>query len=163
MPRRLPRCRRRSETVLNSVIEKELTLWLGWHIPGISPDREGLARLWRQHRETIMPAWLRSCPGVRPWVCYVVGELPPPPLVRPPLEYSYSRFMLADGSLPHASDRYEEAEHLRSIGEVKPAEWRRYLRHREELGHGWYPGCSYEVVSERGWGPSNLAQAVTPR
>lgn len=151
MPRRLPRCRRRSETLLNSVMEKELTLWLGWHISGISPDRDGLARLWRQHRETIMPAWLKSCPGVRPWVCYALGELPPPPLVRPPREYSDAPFRLADGGLLHEFRCYEEAEYLRSIGEVKAAEWRRYLRQRDELGDAWYPGSTYAVVSDRGW------------
>lgn len=156
MPRRLPRCRRRSETLLNRVVEGELTRWQGWRIPGISPDRDGLALLWRQHRETIMPAWLRSCPGVRPWVVYVVGEIPPPPLVRTPREFAAPPVRLADGGLLHEADRYEEAEHLRSIGEVNAAEWRRYLRHRDELGDAWYPGSTYEAVSERGW------PAVTP-
>jgi hypothetical protein len=71
--------------------------------------------------------------------------------VRPPREYSYSNFRLADGGLLHEFRCYEEAEHLRSIGEVNAAEWRRYLRQRDELGDAWYPGSTYEVVSERGW------------
>lgn len=148
MPRRLPRCQKRSETKLNGVYEGELVHWLGWGIAGISPDRDGLARLWRQHRETIMPAWLRSCPGVRPWVCYVLGELPPPPLVRPPREFSsQTPARLPDGGLLHEHRCYDEPEYLRSIGEVDAAEWRRYLRHRDELGSSWYAGCRYESVA----------------
>jgi hypothetical protein len=143
----MPRCRRRSETLLTGFHEYELTSWLGWHIPGLSPDRDGLARLWRQHRETIMPAWLRSCPGVRPWVCYVVGELPPPPLVKPPREFSTAPARLPDGGLLHEWHCYAEPEHLRSIGEVDAAEWRRYLKQREELGYRWYPRCQYESVA----------------
>lgn len=147
MPRRMPRCRRRSEAILTRVHEYELTRWLGWHVPGISPDAAGLARLWREHRETIMPAWLRSCPGVRPWVCYVIGELPPPPLVRPPREYGDPPAKIVGGGLLREHRCYDEAEHLRSIGEVDEAEWQRYLRHRDALGSGWYPACGYESVA----------------
>jgi hypothetical protein len=155
MPRRLPRITRRLAPIeLCSATEFTLTHW--WIIPGIHPrDTNAWRQLWRQHRATILARWIECCPGTRPLACYATGEIPLPPLVGKPSEFSRVD-ILPDGTLLQENRFYDEPEHLAELGIVDDEEWNRYVDQVDRLGGknaeggGWYHGCEYRPVSRDG-------------
>jgi hypothetical protein len=94
MPRTKSIIRKRfseSTEVLCSEIEE--TLVFGRGVIGVAIELRSLddwKRYWSRWRDTIMPKALEALPGRRPFACYVVGEIPPRPIVmEPPLSNGY--------------------------------------------------------------------------
>jgi hypothetical protein len=104
-------------------------------------------RLWSQWRGIVMPKALEHRPGTRPLACYVVGEIPPRPVVmEPPRENGYWKLYVPasngtgqwhyDYPEPYMDD---EARYLFDLGVIDAAEMKRHRAWRRR-GNGPYRG-----------------------
>jgi len=117
---------------------------------------------WRRHwdrwRDVVMPKAVEHRPGVRPFACYVVGEIAERPvLIEPPLSNGYFKLYVparnGTGSwhyrYPHPYQRHEPT-HLYDLGIIDKAELK---RHRAWVG-GKNAECSqgsnYSYPYEKG-------------
>lgn len=102
-------------------------------------------RHWARWRGTIMPKAIEHRPGVRPFACYVVGEIPPRPVeIEPPLSHCMFKLYVPgrDGTGVWHCDYPEpymrrEVDYLRDLGIVSAAEHRHW---RAWVKRG---GCTY--------------------
>lgn len=151
MPQALSRPRKRwteGTDVLRSEIEQ--TLLVGRGVIGTAVELRTLEdwqRYWAQWRATMMPKALEHRPGVRPFACYVTGEIPPRPVeIAPPLSHNWFKLYVpaSDGTgawhceFPEPYMR-REVEHLRDLGIVSAAEYARWRAWRKR------GGCTYPV------------------
>jgi len=79
----------------------------------------------------------RALPGCRPGYRYALGEFPPLPLVKPlPANHlGHREQLVVDGVTHwHVGQPWQkcQAQHLREIGELDGAEWRRFVRWRDK-------------------------------
>jgi len=152
MPRAKRLIRKRFVEGTTEVLEFELeeTLLRGRGILGVALElrtREDWVRLWARWRDTIMPKALEHRPGKRPFAMYVVGEIPPQPVViEPPKCNGFFKLYVPahNGTGQWFYDYPEpymepEAVFLREIGVVDAAEWKRYLA-KKRRGYGPYRG-----------------------
>lgn len=151
MPRIARKIRKRyteGMEVLDSELEESLLLGRG--VIGTALELRSLDdwhRLWAKWRNVIMPKVLEHLPGTRPFACYVVGEIPPRPVViEPPLMNGYFK-LYVPGHNGHGQWFYDypepymqaEAKYLRDLGVIDAAEWKRYVA-RKRRGNGPYAG-----------------------
>jgi hypothetical protein len=134
--------------VLDSEIEE--TLLVGQGTCGTALELRTLEdwkRIWSRWRGTIMPKSLEHRPGSRPFVCYVVGEIPPRPVVvEPPLSNGFFKLYVPGGNgtgqwhyrypAPYQQD---ESAYLYDLGVIDKAELRR-CRSQEREGYPAYRG-----------------------
>ena len=149
MPRAPAKIRRRyveGMTILDYELER--TLLNGTGILGTALELRTLddwRRHWGQWRNTILPKSLEHRPGLRPFACYVVGEIAPRPVLRePPLSTNYFKLYVPEnnGTGTWHYDYPEpymqrEVDYLRDLGIVDAAEYRRW---RAWMKRG---GCTY--------------------
>lgn len=152
MPRAPKRIRKRyveGMEILDS--ETEMSLLLGFGLLG--PDihlrtRDDWQRYWEQWRDVVLPKAIEHRPGLRPFVCYVLGELPERPvLMEPPLANGYFKLYVParDGTgswhyrYPEPYQR-SEADYLFELGVIDRQEMK---RHREWRKHGLGSPCGY--------------------
>lgn len=102
-------------------------------------------RHWARWRDTIMPKALEHRPGLRPFACYVTGEIPARPVeIVPPLSHGWFKLYVpaSDGTgawhcqYPEPYMR-REVDYLRDLGVVDAAEYRRWRAWRKR------GGCTY--------------------
>jgi hypothetical protein len=130
--------------------ELELSLLLGRGVSGTPPAAlqhvDDWRRVWGEYRHVIEPKAREYLPGRRPFARYLLGELPPPPLLRdPPLSRRYFRLWVPGTGrfwtqYPEPWQR-NETSWLVEIGEVGQAEyqrWRERIRNRSraDVGRG---------------------------
>lgn len=149
MPRAPARIRKRyTEGVEVLDYEIEQTLLVGTGILGTAIEMRTLddwQRYWARWRDTILPKAIEHRPGLRPFACYVVGEIPPRPVLRePPLCTNYFKLYVpaSNGTGEWHHDYPEpymqhEVDYLRHLGIVDAAEYRRW---RAWMKRG---GCTY--------------------
>lgn len=116
--------------------ELELALLFGRGCRGLPPvELQAVGdwrRVWGEYRDIIAPKVREYLPGRRAFAAYVVGEFPPPPVVRePPLANDYFRVWIAGTgrywtTYPEPWQRNETAW-LVDIGEVDQVEHEQYL------------------------------------
>lgn len=102
-------------------------------------------RLWARWRGVVLPKALEHRPGVRPFACYVVGEIPPRPVLRqPPLSFNYFKLYVpaSNGTGTYHFDYPEpymqsEARYLLDLGVIDAAEFKRHVAWRRQ-GDGPY-------------------------
>lgn len=115
---------------------------------------EDWQRLWARWRDTVMPKALEARPGTRPFACYVVGEIEPPPLqAPPPLSNGFFKLYIpseqGDGKWFYRyPEPYQRSEtlHLQDLGIVDAAEMKRLRRWRRRADR-WdyqYEQAAYE-------------------
>ena len=151
MPRATARIRKRwaeGTDVLCSEIEE--TLLLGRGVIGVAVELRALEdwrEWWSRWRATIMPKALEHRPGVRPFACYVTGEIPPRPVeIAPPLSNGFFKLYVPSRN-GTGTWHYEypspyqrgEAEYLHDLGVIDTAELKRHRAWRRR-GHGPYAG-----------------------
>ena len=138
MPRRsVDRCPRKSTTTLDLIDEFNLVLW-----SPILPGRQfktlaAMRDAWDRHGSDILPHYVRQRPGTRPFAMYVLGELPLPPLLHPPVKWSleftidgvrfhdqwhYFGSCTGPGGYYHGGSTYGEFQYLRRLGVIDDAE-----------------------------------------
>ena len=89
---------------------------------------------WSRWREPLLAKSLKYRPGLRPVAMYVVGELPAREFERVPLELERFEGVTVRGDGGESTHwlnvplpwMVPEVEHLRRLGSVKPAEYRRF-------------------------------------
>lgn len=143
MPRAPAKIRKRwseGTDVLCSEIEE--TLLLGQGVICVAVELRTLEDWrdwWSRWRDTIMPKALEHRPGVRPFACYVTGEIPARPLKQePPLSQNWFRLYVPSRNGTGAwhydyPEPYQQNEtaYLYSLGVIDAAEvkanreWRR--------------------------------------
>jgi hypothetical protein len=146
--------------VLCSEIEE--TLLFGYGCIGTAIQLRTLddwRRYWSQWRDTIMPKVIEHRPGTRPFACYVVGEIPPRPVLQqPPLDNGYFKlYVPANNGTGQWHHRYpepwmrDETRYLRDLDIVSGEEWQRHLAWRRR-GHGPYRSVFHldDYVLEQG-------------
>ena len=121
--------------VLCSEIEE--TLVFGQGCLGVAIQLRSLddwKRYWSLWRDTIMPKALEALPGRRPFACYVVGEIPPRPIVtEPPLSNGFFKVYVPGNNgtgqwhyeMPEPFQQ-EEARYLYDLGVIDADEMKRY-------------------------------------
>ena len=131
MPRAPARIRKRyveGTEVLCSEIEE--TLVFGQGVLGVAIQLRSLdewKRYWSLWRDTIMPKALEALPGRRPFACYVVGEIPPRPIVtEPPLSNGYFKHYVPGNNGTGQWHCQEEAHYLYDLGLIDADEMKRY-------------------------------------
>jgi hypothetical protein len=108
---------------------------------------------WQRWRATVMPKALDHRPGLRPFACYVCGEVPERPvLTPPPLSHGFFHLYVParDGTGTwhyRYPEPYQRAEpkHLLDLGVIDKAEIRRHREWqatRSETACG-NPQCTY--------------------
>lgn len=156
MPRTPAKIRKRYEAgldILDSEIEE--TFLRGQGLLETPPEMRTLEdwhRLWSRWRDVVMPKALECRPGVRPFACYVCGEIEPPPLqAPPPMSNGFFRLYVPGiGGEGRWFHRYpepyqrDETRHLRDLGIVDAEEYR---RHRAWKRRGFE--CNYHFEQGR--------------
>ena len=110
-------------------------LW-GWFRTEEWSTRRFWAAIAHTHGERIDAKVRKAMPGCRPGFRYALGEFPPLPLVKelPPTHIDRREHLIVDG-VKHWHCGYPfqkcQAEHLRELGVVDGAEWRRFVRWRD--------------------------------
>jgi len=111
-----------------------------WSWSGFRTGEWETRRFWAAiasaHGERIDAKVRETMPGCRPGYRYALGELPPLPLVKPlPPDHISQREHLDVDGVRHwfAGEPWQrcQAEHLRELGEIDGAEWRRFTRWRD--------------------------------
>jgi hypothetical protein len=110
-------------------------LW-GWFRSEEWSTRRFWAAVAHAHGERIDAKVRDAMPGCRPGYRYALGEFPPLPLVKelPPNHLSQREHLVVDGVKHwHVGQPWQkcQAEHLRELGVVDGAEWRRFIRWRD--------------------------------
>jgi hypothetical protein len=136
--------------------EIEMSLLLGYGLLGTDIHLRTLddwRRLWDRWRDTVMPKAIEARPGLRPFACYVCGELPERPvLVEPPLSNGYFRlYVPARGGTGTWHYRYpepyqrSEAAHLFELGVIDKEEMKRHRAWIRKVNPGpcGYPFKAY--------------------
>lgn len=116
-----------------------------WHEPGME-SRRWWHSIAAAHGQRILEKVLEAAPGTRPGFQYAIGIYPPIPLLAdaPPPEHMAAReYLDIDGVRfwycgKYSSVRWSkegtwlpsQAEHLRRLGELDGAEWKRHLAWR---------------------------------
>jgi len=143
--RRIPRATVGQGRSLAGSVEWELSIFGGLAIPraGFDSQRD-FDTGWQEYRETILPAWILTMPGSRPFGCYVCGEIPLPPLVEKPYPHDAGRQI---GSTTYHDARcygigdVAELDHLVARGFVdadeEHAARRRIDQHGTKLLYSW--------------------------
>jgi hypothetical protein len=116
-------------------------LW-GWFKSDEWQTRRFWAAVAHAHGPRIDAKVAAAMPGCRPGYRYALGEFPPLPLVKPlPADHINQREHLVVDGVKHWHCGYPfqkcQAEHLRELGVVDGAEWRRFVRWRDK---GFPPG-----------------------
>lgn len=116
-------------------------LW-GWFRTDEWSTRRFWATVAAGHGEKIDAKVREAMPGCRPGYRYALGEFSPLPLIKPlPHDHIDQReHLIVDGVKHwHVGEPFQrcQAEHLRELGEVDGAEWRRFVRWRDA---GFLPG-----------------------
>lgn len=154
--RRIPRASGGQGRMLDPEIEWEISLWGGLQIPGMGLSTlEEFQTAWADHGATILPAWLLSMPGARPFAMYVTGAIPAPPVVVAPYPDDGGRAIggrLFHEARVHGAGDEGELAHLVALGLVDAAE--AHAARRRIAAHG--PKCLYEWV-----GSASATPAVT--
>lgn len=97
---------------------------------------------WDRWRDVVMPKAIEHRPGLRPFACYVCGELPERPvLIEPPLSNGYFKLYVpatkGNGTwhyrYPEPYQR-SEASHLFELGVIDKAELKRYRAWKRTAG-----------------------------
>jgi hypothetical protein len=130
MPRSKRTIPQRSATVaaLSAPTEWEITHWQGLWIGGLGFETHAeFVDAWESFRDLVLPAWIATMPGSRPFAAYVVGEIPVPPMLDPPLGIRDGRTI--GNATYHAGRRYgigaePELEHLVGLGLIGATEER---------------------------------------
>lgn len=110
-------------------------LW-GWFRSEEWSTRRFWAAVAHTHGERIDAKVRDAMPGCRPGYRFALGEFPPLPLVKelPPNHLSQREHLVVDGVKHwHVGQPWQkcQAEHLRELGVVDGAEWRRFIRWRD--------------------------------
>lgn len=139
MPRAPAKIRKRFVEGQTEVLCSELeeTLVFGQGCLGVAIELRTLddwKRIWSDWRNTIMPKALAALPGRRPFAMYVVGEIPPRPvLVDPPLTNGWFRLYVpgsnGTGAWHHQMPepyQQNEAAYLYGLGIIDKEELKRY-------------------------------------
>lgn len=110
-------------------------LW-GWFRTAEWNTRRFWAAVKAAHGARIDAKVRDAMPGCRPGYRYALGEFPPLPMLKPlPPEHLDNREHLdVDGVRHwHVGQPWQkcQAEHLRELGEIDGAEWRRFTRWRD--------------------------------
>jgi hypothetical protein len=111
-----------------------------WSWSGFRTGEWETRRFWAAiasaHGERIDAKVREAMPGCRPGYRYALGELPPLPLVKPlpPNHLAHRDHLDVDG-VRHwfVGEPWQrcQAEHLRELGEIDGAEWKRFTRWRD--------------------------------
>ena len=131
-PRSLIRRRDSVDTLcIGTEIAAAGMLW-GWFRTEEWSTKRFWAAVAHAHGPSIDAKVAAAMPGCRPGYRYALGEFPPLPLVKPlPADHINQREHLVVDGVKHWHCGYPyqkcQAEHLREIGEVDGAEWRRHL------------------------------------
>lgn len=110
-------------------------LW-GWFGTDEWKTRRFWATVASAHGERIDTKVRDALPGCRPGYRYALGEFPPVPLVKqlPPTHLGHREHLTVDGVKHwHIGEPWQkcQATHLRDLGELDGAEWRRFVRWRD--------------------------------
>jgi hypothetical protein len=152
MPAKIRRRYREGLEILDSEVEESFLRGEG--LLGTPPELRTLEdwhTQWARWRDVVMPKAIEHQPGLRPFACYVCGEIEPPPLLRPvPLTARFFKLYIVstrgDGQWHHRyPEPYQRDEtlHLRDLGVVDDAELKRHRAWRRD-------GMPFTYVFEQG-------------
>jgi len=162
MPRAPARIRKRwTEGVEVLCSEVEETLLMGRGVLGVAIELRTLEDWrdwWSRWRDTIMPKSLEHRPGVRPFACYVTGEIPARPVLQePPMSHGWFRLYVPsrNGTGTWHYDYPEpyqqnETDYLYGLGVIDRAEVKRYRAWQRNRGPYRGPFMIGDYTLERG-------------
>jgi len=156
MTRRGSTIRRRAGAEQELCIGTEMAaagmLW-GWFRTAEWSTRRFWASIGSGYGERIDTKVREALPGCRPGYRYALGEYPPLPLLEEiPADHLAQREQLViEGTRHwHVGEPWQkcQADHLRDLGEIDGAEWRRYLRWRD-AGYPAQYVCDADPTKDR--------------
>lgn len=131
----MPRCpRRTADDRIDLTVETNLVDGHCFQFADLT-TRAAFAVAWDDWGDLILPRYVSTFPGSRPFALYVLGELPPPAWVHPdPLRRHPFRHI--EGGTVRMADttwhqRREELEHLDALGLIDADEWDRAVARLE--------------------------------